>query len=110
MFSFLVEEGVITIGTISGIFTTSMLNSFRVNILEPSVENLVPSYKLDKSQFGDETNLENIMELHAKVTGKDPKTSKVIKWQTFLKDFIAWLLLMFFLYLLWKNVVHKNNS
>ncbi len=109
MFSFLVEEGVITIGTISGIFTTSMLNSFRVNILEPTIENLVPSHTLDKSQFGEETSLENIMKIQAQVTGKDPKTLKVIKWQTFLKDFITWLVLMFCLYYLWKNVIHKNK-
>ena len=32
MMSFLVEEGVLTVGTISGIFTAAMLNSFRVNI------------------------------------------------------------------------------
>ena len=38
MLSFLLEEGIITIGTISGLFTTSMLNSFRANILEPSIE------------------------------------------------------------------------
>jgi large-conductance mechanosensitive channel len=109
MLSFLLEEGVITIGAISGIFTTSMLNSFRTNILEPVIENIVPGHKLDKSQFGEETNLENIMKIHAQVTGKDPLTSKVIKWQTFLKDFITWLMLMFFLYYLWKNVVHKNK-
>ena len=64
MLSFLLEEGIITIGTISGLFTTSMLNSFRANILEPSIENLVPSHKLDKSQFDDEdSSLENIMTL-----------------------------------------------
>ncbi len=108
MFSFLVEEGVITIGTISGIFTTSMLNSFRANILEPTIENLVPSYTLDKSQFGEDSSLENIMKIHAQVTGKDPATAKVIKWQTFLKDFMAWLILMFCLYYIWKNYVRKQ--
>jgi large-conductance mechanosensitive channel len=109
MLSFLLEEGIITIGTISGLFTTSMLNSFRTNILEPTIENLVPSHQLDKSQFGEDTSLENIMKVQASITGKDPALNKVIKWQTFLKDFITWLLLVFLLYLLWKNIIHKKN-
>jgi large-conductance mechanosensitive channel len=109
MLSFLLEEGVITVGTISGLFTASMLNSFRVNILEPSIENLVPSYQLDKSQFG-ESSLENIMKVQAQVTGKDPKLAKVIKWQTFLKDFVTWVFLMFCLYLFWKKVLHKYKK
>ena len=45
----------------------------------------------------------------ASITGKDPALSRVIKWQTFLKDFITWLILVFLLYLLWKNVIHKKN-
>jgi large-conductance mechanosensitive channel len=109
MFSFLLEEGVITVGTISGLFTASMLNSFRLNILEPTLENLVPSYKLDISQFG-ESSLENIMKVQASITGKDPKLAKVIKWQTFLKDFITWVFLMFCLYLFWKKVLHKYKK
>jgi large-conductance mechanosensitive channel len=109
MFSFLVDEGVITIGTISGIFTTGMLMSFKNNIVEPTIENLIPSHTLDKSQFGEDTSLDNIMKIHAQVTGKDPATAKVIKWQTFLKDFVTWLALMYFLYLAWKNLVKKKE-
>ena len=30
----------------------------------------------------------------------------VLRWQTFLKDFITWLVIMFFLYLFWKLVLH----
>ena len=102
--SFLVDEGIITIGTISCIFTTGMLMSLKNNIIEPAFENIAPGHELDKSRFGGETNLDNIMKIHAQITGKDPTQAKVIKWQTFLRDFVAWIFLMFILYLVWKNI------
>ena len=72
------------------------------------MEKLIPSHKLDKSQFDDEdSSLENIMTLQTNT--KENKKPNVIKWQTFLKDFVTWLVLMFFLYLFWKNVIHKKK-
>ena len=77
MLSFLLEEGIITVGAISGLFTASMLNSFRSNILEPSMEKLIPSHKLDKSQFDDEdSSLENIMTLQTN-TKENKKTGRL---------------------------------
>jgi large-conductance mechanosensitive channel len=106
MLSFLVEEGILTVGTISGIFTAGMLNSFRMNVLEPCVENLIPSHKLDTdtSHFGG--SLENIMALDTK-DKPDPSRPKIVKIQTFLRDFITWIILVFFLYLFWKYVISK---
>jgi large-conductance mechanosensitive channel len=104
MFSFLFEEGVLTVGTLSGIFTAGMLNSFRVNILEPFVENIVPTSKLD----GFAGSLENIMNPAVNIAPPvDAAQKKFIKWQTFLKDFIMWLFIMFFLYIFWKYFLHK---
>ena len=104
MLSFLFEEGVITVGTLSGIFTAGMLNSFRVNILEPLVENIVPVSKLDG--FGG--SLENIMNPAVKIAPTlDAAQKKIIKWQTFLKDFIMWFVVIFILYLFWKYVITK---
>jgi len=40
--SFLLQEGVITIGTISGIFTALLLNSVKNNIIDPCVEKIAP--------------------------------------------------------------------
>jgi large-conductance mechanosensitive channel len=34
----------------------------------------------------------------------------VIKWQTFLRDFITWVFVMFLLYLFWKNVLRKYKK
>ena len=61
MLSFLLEEGVLTVGTISGLFTAALLNSLRGNIIEPIIEKLVPSYKLDT-----EENFEEIMDEFSK--------------------------------------------
>ena len=104
MLSFLFEEGVITVGTLSGIFTAGMLNSFRINILEPLVENIVPVSKLD----GFSGSLENIMNPPVRVAPELTQAQKkIIRWQTFLKDLTIWLLIMFFLYLFWKFVLRR---
>ena len=104
MISFLFEEGVLTVGTLSGIFTAGMLNSFRTNILEPLVENIVPVSHLDG--FGG--SLENIMNPAVKIQEERTQAQKkIIRWQTFLKDLIMWLLIMFFLYIFWKFVLRR---
>ena len=104
MLSFLFEEGVITVGTLSGIFTAGMLNSFRINILEPLVENIIPVSKLDG--FGG--SLENIMNPAVNIAPPvEPAQKKILKWQTFLKDFITWFIVIFCLYLFWKFVITK---
>ena len=124
MFSFLLDEGVVTIGVLSGIFTTGLLNSLKLNIIDPCIEKLIPSHYLDlpdthvllKSKFS------NIFPTNAYNSSTSPSTSSstssststnvnanvknnVIKWHTFLKDFITWLVIMFCLYLLWKFVI-----
>ena len=104
MISFLFEEGVLTVGTLSGIFTAGMLNSFRTNILEPLVENIVPVSHLDG--FGG--SLENIMNPAVKIQEERTQAQKkIIRWQTFLKDFVMWFIVIFCLYLFWKHVITK---
>jgi len=43
---FMVQEGVITIGTLSGIFTAFLLNSLKNNIIDPFVEKVAPLHTL----------------------------------------------------------------
>ena len=50
MFSFLLDEGVVTVGTLSGLFTTALLNSLKKNIIDPGIERLAPSHKLDSDE------------------------------------------------------------
>ena len=37
MIGFLLDEGVITVGTLSGLFTTGLLNSLKKNIIDPGI-------------------------------------------------------------------------
>ena len=104
MISFLLEEGVLTVGTLSGLFTTALLNSLKRNIIDPGIDNLVPPHTLDaESKFGD---------LFPIPTGTEGPVTHSIKWQTFLKDFITWIIIMFFLYFFWKKVLQplKNRN
>ena len=114
MIGFLLDEGVITVGTLSGLFTTALLNSLKMNVIDPCIEKIAPSHELDKDSIGQEKS--NFAELFPIPNGptEPQQNSKVIKWQTFLKDFITWVVIMFFLYLFWKKVlqpmkVNKTN-
>jgi len=106
MLSFLLEEGVITVGTISGLFTASLLNSFRINIVEPVIESIAPSGILDNTGGGIFPGPEIVCDS----SGKECKNSKQIKWQTFLRDFVTWAILMYCIYLFWKHVIHKYKN
>ena len=115
MISFLLDEGVVTVGALSGIFTTALLNSFKANIVDPGIERLCPSHKLDSQSAPpsssssspisqDKSNFANMFPLPMGTPTGGPKD--LIKWQTFLKDFITWLIIMFCLYIFWKTVIH----
>jgi hypothetical protein len=105
MLSFLLEEGVLSVGTMSGLFTAAMLNSFRINILDPGIERLVPSNKLDKNRSSLDSASEIIMNVPS-----DLNPLSVVKWQTFLRDFITWVFVMFCLYIFWKKVLHRYKK
>jgi large-conductance mechanosensitive channel len=108
MISFLLEEGVLTVGALSGIFTTGLLNSLKANIIDPSIEKIVPSHKLDclppKPSTGDDKS--NFTDMFPLPMGTPPPRDNNIRWQTFLKDLITWIILMFFLYIIWKKYLH----
>ena len=127
MITFLLEEGVLTIGAISGLFTTALLNSLKVNIIDPSIENIIPSHKLDvlppptspppsppssppsppPSPPPPTKDKSNFASLFPIPIGSDtPNKSTKIKWQTFIKDLVTWIILMFLLYIFWKKVLH----
>lgn len=110
MISFLLDEGVITVGTLSGLFTTALLNSLKKNVIDPGIERIAPSHKLDNSiKEGDSKSGFSDMFPIPIGSGTDGPPTTTIKWQTFLKDFITWLVIMFFLYLFWKLVLHPNK-
>jgi len=110
MLSFLLEEGVLSVAAVSGIFTASLLGSFKGNIMDPLCESILPSRHLDKdkskntsdvnkSEIGDTKNILDVSNT------KSEFGSTKIKWQTFTKDLILWLIIMFILYLIWKKLI-----
>lgn len=106
MLTFLLEEGVLTVGAMSGIFTASLLGSFKSNILDPISETIVPSRNLDKH-----AQVENMSDANNYSKSNERSKSQFgiinIKWQTFMKDLIIWLVIMFVIYLIWKNLIKK---
>jgi len=105
MISFLLEEGVLTVGTLSGLFTAALLNSLKANIIDPSIEKVAPSHKLDTPSIpGDKSKFADLFPIP--VGDNNNPVSTTIKWQTFLKDLITWIIIMFFIYIFWKKVLH----
>jgi large-conductance mechanosensitive channel len=93
MIDFLVEESVITTGILSGTFTAQLLSSFKTNIIDPVFEKTLPSHK--------------VCEKHP---SHDPNKEHVIRWRTFLRDLLIWLVLMFIIYQLWKHFIHPRKG
>lgn len=131
MISFLLQEGVITIGTISGIFTALLLNSVKNNIIDPVVEKVAPTGSLLNRPIGEiiddikddgilnGSNIKKIgvpqsapknnsnINLNANTHGNQfgGHGKDEIKWKIFMRDLITWLIIMLILYLLWKHVM-----
>jgi len=115
MITFLLQEGVITVGTISGIFTALLINSAKNNIIDPIVEKIAPLNKIHTEEINNitlpqsnqEGSLRNIIGNQFGGIGKDK-----IKMNIFIRDFITWLIIMILLYLAWKHILHpiKNKS
>ena len=125
MISFLLQEGVITIGTVSGIFTALLMNSFKNNIIDPIVEKTVPTVDLlsrpiaeivddfkddgklnnsNKKQSSPQNNQNNIPAANVgNQFGGHGKNE--IRWKVFLRDFITWLIIVFILYMAWKHIL-----
>lgn len=114
MLSFMLQEGILTIGTISGIFTALLMNSFKNNIIDPVVEKIAPidtlldfmdDGKLNNSNKKPETpqSTPQSQVQHGNQFGGQGKDK--IKWKVFLRDFITWLIIVYILYLLWKKVL-----
>lgn len=136
MISFLLQEGVITIGTISGIFTALLLNSVKNNMIDPIVEKIAPIASLVNRPVGElvddikddgKLNNSNNKKVNSPQSapsggapGANPHGNQFgghgkdeIKWKIFLRDFITWMIIMIILYLAWKHILlpikNKNN-
>lgn len=110
MLQFLINEQILTIGSLSGIFTATLIGSFKSNIVEPVFEKLVPSSNLDndKKKINDYLNANN----YGNTQTRESFTNDKIKWQTFIKDLLQWFIIIFIIYLIYKfikyNFIKKN--
>ena len=120
MISFMLQEGILTIGTISGIFTALLMNSFKNNIIDPVVEKVAPldtlldfmddgkinnSNKINKPQSGSQNSPQATPQSQGQQHGNQfgGYGKDKIKWKVFLRDFITWLIIVYILYLVWKK-------
>lgn len=97
MIPFLLEEGVLTFGALSGMFTASLLTSLKSNIIDPMADHVAPHHILDKhtkSEFN--SGKKNVL--------------KKLKWQTFLKDFITWLIVVIVFYLIYNFFIKPHKK
>ena len=101
MLGFLLEEGVLSTGILSGLFTNTLLTSLKTNIIDPLAENVVPNHTLDRNGDGVVDEKDEI------ILQQQLKQNKQIKWQSFVKDLIVWIILMAILYLTWKFLIKK---
>ena len=92
MLSFLVQEGILTVGALSGIFTAYLLNSLKLNIIDPATNKFLKEHNVDLY----------------KDIAIPPVT--VVNWKMFLKDFIIWLILMILIYIFWRYIINPNNN
>lgn len=124
MIPFLVQEGAITAAAFTGIFTAGMLGSLKANVIEPFTERVLPAKHLDKHADGSESPInkppsvlivpsismfgktEPNQQQSSSQSSSPPPVHPKVRWQTFLRDFTAWLLVMFIFYLIWKHFFH----
>jgi large-conductance mechanosensitive channel len=97
MIDFILQEKILTIGAITGVYTSSLINSFVENITNPIFENLIPTYKLDIDGDG-----------IPDITVVDQSKNK-IKWQTFLKDLIIWLVVISLMFIIF-NLINSEKK
>jgi large-conductance mechanosensitive channel len=90
MITFLLGEGILTIGIISSMFTQSMLASLKQNIIDPF-----------SHRVAEPGNTDNFT---------DTQINKNIKWKMFIKDFVVWIIVMFIIYLIWKYIPNPLNK
>ena len=96
MIDFLINEKVISVALITGIFTTSLVSSFKINILDPYFEKV---FKTDIIDVNNNGKLDSIDLQYSNEQIK--KFSKQIKSKVFLKDLILWvcvILIVYFIY------------
>jgi large-conductance mechanosensitive channel len=94
MFNFLLNENVLAVAPVCGFFTGHMLVSLKNNVLDPTTDKLIPTSYFDESGVPGATS---------KPAGTAP-----IRWKTFLKDLVVWMIIMYIFYLIWAKLLKRS--
>jgi len=110
MIEFIRDEKIITVGIITSIFTASLMGSFKLNILEPLVDRVIPiQVNYDINQDG-KIDSNDIFYLHdAGNYGKEPK-KKDVRFDLFIKDLFMWVFIVFIIYLICNFIKSKTKK
>jgi large-conductance mechanosensitive channel len=105
MIPLLVQEGILSSAVLTGVFTNHLITSFKVNILDPLTNHLVPAEKLDRHLRVDD-QIE--IEMKQKDASGNIKTiHKQLRWQTFLKDLIVFILISYLVVKMFTKYLNK---
>ena len=94
MLNFLINENILGVAPICGLFTSHMLLSLKSNILDPTVHKLFP-----EDFFG---------ELNDPNNTSGYKINANLNWRFFLKDFVLWIVVMAVFYIIWAKLLKKS--
>jgi large-conductance mechanosensitive channel len=89
MLNFLINENILGVAPICGLFTSHMLLSLKNNILDPL------GHKLFPIDFLADSNNSN-------------KLNANINWKLFLKDFVIWIIIMATVYIIWAKLLKRS--
>ena len=89
MLNFLLNENILAVAPICGLFTSHMLLSLKNNILDPATHKLFPT-----DFFGDSTD--------------SNKSNANINWKLFLKEFVLWIIIMAIVYIIWAKLLKRS--
>jgi len=105
MIHHLVNEGVLTYGTLCGVFTSHLLMSLKSNLIDPLSNKLLPRHIFEHDKDNVQENLESTD--HINVMMNYHKQSRTIKWKLFLRDLIVWFITVYIMYAVWKIISNK---
>jgi hypothetical protein len=90
MINFLLNENIVTVIGVCGFFTTQLLGSLKMHVLDPASHHILPHEMFNHGEGFDDSK-------------------KLIRWKIFLKDLIMWTIMMYIIYLIWKKVLKRTE-
>lgn len=99
LFDFILDSRVLTLAVLCSLITMQLITSFKINLLDPLIDFAVPEEKID---FLNVTIRDGIGEQRY-----DTKKLTLDFGQA-LKSFLAWLIMIFIIYIIWRQFETKK--